>query len=295
MPQRLLLCTALCLSCTGVCAETTRYIELGIGLHAAPPLAAHGSDNDWGTKCDLLINPLALETGRECDSVPPLTSWSNAFGRGAGTTAGIAIGQDFGSLRLELELFHRNTTYDDRQDTDIFDDVTADKREQEIEQAYGEIDDLRSQAAFVNAYYDFPSSPPKWTPYIGIGIGTQRATLDYRSVWKRNDDPARISTFLDPQLKAKLAGTTTIGSERLTSTTLGYQLLAGLDYHLSKQTSLGIKLRWVDFGEFESDETPWSQLRSHESTVGRGEPIRYTVTTKDNQFWSVGIGLKYRL
>lgn len=53
------------------------------------------------------------------------------------------------------------------------------------------------------------------------------ATLDYRSVWKRNDDPGRISTFVDDGLKAKLAGTTTIGNERLDSTAFGYQVLAG--------------------------------------------------------------------
>ena len=275
-------------------AGTSSYVEVGLGAHAAPPLAAHGADNDWSTKCDLIINPGGLETGGECDAPPPPTSWTNEFDRGSGTAAGVAIGHDWGSLRLEVELSHRNTAYDDRSDTGIFDDVTADKREQEIEQAYGEIDDLRSHGAFVNAYYDFAPWQARWTPYIGLGLGGTRATLDYRSVWKRNDDPDRISTFVDPTLRAKLAGTTTIGDKRLTATSVGYQLLAGIDYQLDNHTSLGIKLRWVDFGEFESDETLWSQLRSHDSTVGRGESIRYAITTNDNRFWSLGISMKRR-
>ena len=46
--------------------------------------------------------------------------------------------------------------------------------------------------------------------------------LDYMSVWKRNDDPRRITTFEDPTLRAKLAGTTTIGDARLVDVVLGY-------------------------------------------------------------------------
>ncbi|MDD9996442.1 MAG: outer membrane beta-barrel protein [Rhodospirillaceae bacterium] len=285
---------AMSLGCvTNAAAQPNRYIEMGLGMNAAPPLVAHGSDNDWSTKCDLIINPLGLETGGECDSAPPRTSWTNAFGRGNGFGAGMAIGYDWGAVRLELEYLYRSTAYDDRSDTDIFDDVTLDKREQEIEQAYGEIDDLRTHGAFVNVYYDFGPSTSSWTPYVGVGVGGERATLDYRSVWKRNDDPERISTFMDPLLRAKVAGTTTIGNARVSDTTLGYQLLAGVDYRLGEQSTLGIKLRWVDFDAFESGETLWSQLRSHESSVGRTDDIRYSVTTDNNGYWGLGVSLKY--
>ena len=37
----------------------------------------------------------------------------------------------------------------------------------------------------------------------------------------------------------------------------------------------------MDFEAFESGETLWSQLRSHESGVGRGGDILYTMTTDD--------------
>lgn len=286
--------TAIVLVCVGDApAQANRYIQMDLGMNAASPLAAHGSDNDWGTRCDLIINPLGLETGSECDATPPLTSWTNSFGDGNGIRAGMAFGYDWGAVRLELEYAYRATAYDDRADTDIFDDVTVDKREQEIEQAYGEIDDLRSHGAFVNVYYDFGSSPSSWTPYVGVGVGGERSSLDYRSIWKRNDDPERISTFEDPLLQAKLAGTTTVGNARVTASTLGFQLLGGADYRLGEQTLLGVKLRWVDFQEFESDGTPWRQLRSHESTVGRSETILYTVTTDDNGFWGLSVDIRY--
>ena len=90
-----------------------------------------------------------------------------------------------------------------------------------------------------------------------------------------------------------MAGTTTIGSARVSDSTLGYQLLAGVDYRLGERASLGIKLRWVDFEGFESGGTLWSQLRSHESSVGRGGDILYTVTTDDNGYLGLGVSLKY--
>ncbi len=277
----------------GAVAQSGRYMEMDLGMTAAPALVAHGSDNDWSTKCDLIVNPLGLETGGECDSVPPRTSWTNAFGRGNGIGAGMAIGHDWGAVRLEVEYRYRSKAYDDRSDTDIFDDVTLDKREQEIEQAYGEIDELRTHGAFVNVYYDFGPSASSWTPYVGVGVGGERATLDYRSVWKRNDDPARISTFMDPLLRARVAGTTTVGHAPVSDSTPGYQLLAGLDYRLGEQAMLGLKLRWVDLEAFTSGETRWSQLRSHESSVGRDGDILYTVTTHDNGFRGLGVSLKY--
>ena len=87
----------------------------------APPLTVHGSDNDWGTKCDLIINPLGVEVAGECDAAPPLTSWTNAFDGGAGVRAGVALGYDWGAFRLEGEYFQRGTVYGDRSDIDIFD------------------------------------------------------------------------------------------------------------------------------------------------------------------------------
>ena len=173
--------------------------------------------------------------------------------------------------------------------------MTLDKREQEIELAIGGVDDRRSHAGFVNAYYDFGPAAASWTSYVGAGFGVERAALDYVSVWKRNDDPERISTFVDPLLRARIAGTTTIGDARLTDVMAGYQLLAGVDRRFGERVLLGVKFRWAGFGEFVSEPTPWNQLRSHESSVGRGETILYRMRTDANRFWGVGLSLKYQL
>ena len=275
-------------------AQTGPYIQMDLGMTVAPSLGVRGSDNDWGTKCDLIINPLGVEAGGECDSAPAPTSWTNEFGGGRGVGSGFALGHDWGGVRLEGEYFRRVTAYDRRADTDIFDDVTLDKQEQEIEAAFGRVDDLQGHGVFANAYFDFTPAGSPWTSYVGGGVGLERATLDYGSVWKRNDDPDRIATFTDPLLRAKLAGTTTIGDARLTDVVAGYQLLVGVDRRLGDRVALGVKFRWADFGGFVSDATPWDQLRSHESSVGRGEDVLYHVTTDDSRFWGVSLGLKYR-
>ncbi len=282
-------------SAVDAAAQTGPYIQMGVGTTLATSLAVHGSDDDWSTRCDLIINPdLAEIAAGECDTAPPRASWTNAFGGGRGIGAGVALGYDWGSIRLEGEYLHRNTVYGDQVDIDILDDVTLDKQEQEIELAYGRVDDLQSHGVFVNVYYDFGPDSASWTPYVGAGVGAERASLDYGTVWKRNDDPNRIATFVDPLLRAKLAGTTTIGQARLTDVVAGYQLLAGLDYRLGDSTTVGAKLRWAAFGRFESPPMQWDQLRSHESSVGRGAAVFYQAATDDVRFWGVSFDVKYR-
>lgn len=294
MNKGLTMLTLLVLCMAPAKAQHGLYIEMEMGVGVAPSLTVHGSDDDWGTRCDLIINPLGVEVTSECDQAPPRTSWRNEFSGGNDVRSGFALGYDFGRFRLEAEYFHRMTRYADRSDIEIFDEVTVDKQQQEIEVAVGSVDDGRSQGMFANLYHDFGSASATWTPYFGAGFGVGRATLDYTTVWKRNDDPERIATFMDRTLRGKLAGTTTIGDAPLADVLLGYQLLGGLDYRIRDPVTLGIKVRWARFGEFASDPVAWAQLRSHESSVGRGGTVLYQVTSSNTGFWGLGINLKYR-
>ena len=135
----------------GVLGQTGPYIQMNLGTTVAPPFVVHGSNNDWGTKCDPIINPRGVEVASECAVAPPLTSWANELERGIGVRAGAALGYDWGATRLESEYILRVTAYDHQSDLNISDDVSLDKREQEIELAVGGVDDLRSHAGFVNA------------------------------------------------------------------------------------------------------------------------------------------------
>ena len=114
-----------------------------------------GTDNDWSTKCDRIINPDGLEVTDECDSVPAPTEWENAFGGGSGIGSSLTLGYRWGAFRIEGEYFHRSTTYDERSDIGIFDAITLDKQDQEIELAIAGVDNLLAHNLFANAYYDF--------------------------------------------------------------------------------------------------------------------------------------------
>ena len=136
------------------------YLQVNAGFNLAPGVAIDGTDNDWGTKCDLIINPDAAEViGDECAAAPPPSEWSNTFGGTPGSSAGVALGYRFGALRIAAEYFYRTVIYDARSgDTNVSDAVTLAKQQQELELGVAGINDLRSKNLFVNVYYDLPKA-----------------------------------------------------------------------------------------------------------------------------------------
>ena len=294
MGSRVLLSMVAVLSLSGqAIARDGVYIQMGLGLVVSPAFDMDGDDNDWSTKCDRIINPEGLEVTNECDSPPGPGEWSQALGGGTGVQSGIALGYRWGAVRVEGEYFHRVTIYNERADIDILDDVTLDKQDQEIELAVGGIDDMVSHNFFANVYYGIPLKS-SLTPYVGAGVGLGNTSFYYFTHWKRNDDPDKIATFEDPMLKAKVAGSTTIGEARLKDRLIGYQILAGANYPFSDRVALDFRFRMADFGKFKSERRAWNQLRSHESSVGRGEQILYQVRTDDTRFWGATLNLSYQ-
>ena len=300
-----LLVMGLVLSSGPVLAKDGFYLGMDLGIAMAPGLDVNSSDTDVGTKCDGFINNDGsggyLVTPEDCN--PPPSAWSNAFDGGTGILAGAALGYRLGSFRVEGEYLYRGTSYDDI-DTggSPSDDVTQDKAKQELDLIEGRVDDVLSHNFFANLYYDYRSGS-KFTPYVGFGVGFARVSLDYFSRWRRNHDPEAISTFNDTtatdgqkdMLHQRLAGTTSLASAQLSDTLFGYQLIAGVDYQVSEPVSIGLKFRWADFGEFESDPREWDQLRSHESARRPGGArVQYTAMTEDIQFWGVSLNMKYQ-
>ena len=317
-------------SSSPVLAKDGFYIGGDLGIAVAPGLDVNSSDNDVGTTCDGFINTRD-ESGNylmppgNCDPAP--SAWSNQFDGGAGVLAGASLGYRMGSFRAEAEYFYRGTTYDSTDpNTVIGDEVTTLKAKRELEKVEGAVDDVLSHNFFANLYYDYHSDS-KFTPYVGFGVGFARVSLDYLSVWARRVDPKRITTFTDVEnfddeatdayyealddgrepalqpcqtptcenLNRQVAGTTTIGRGKLSDTLFGYQVVAGVDYQVSEPVSIGLKFRWADFGEFESDPREWDQLRSHESARRPGGArVQYKVMTDDIQFWGVSLNMKYQ-
>ena len=277
-------------------AAAQPYLGSELGPALAPALSLVGTDNDWGTRCDLLINPDGVETGTECDTPPPPTEWTNESGRSPGIATGIAAGYRFGRYRAEVEYRYRAASYHDYAATQIGDVVTAQKADQELETAIGGAGDVAVHGVFTNFAVDLRAPNRRATPYVGAGAGVQRMSIDYLSLWKRNDDPARIATFEDAVLSAKLAGTTTIGTAVLDDTMVSVHILAGVDYRVADRLTIGPKIRYATgLGGFRSQPREWDQLRSHESSVGRGSVILYTVETHDTSALTMTLSLRYAL
>lgn len=174
--------------------------------HLLPTLT--GTDNDWGTRCDLIINPGGVETGTECDTPPPPTEWTNESVGAMGVAAGFAAGYRFGRYRAQVEYRYRATSHHDYTATQIGDVVTAQKADQELETAIGGAGDITVHGVFTDFAVDLLTTSRGIASYVGVGAGVQRMAVDYFSLWKRNDDPTRITTFVDGAMRAKLAGTT---------------------------------------------------------------------------------------
>ena len=258
-------------SSSQVLAKDGFYIGGDLGIAVAPEIGMEAWDNDVSTRCDGFIN----NDGADNHLVPPLSGdceqssrdkgfWTQQFDEGSGILAGAFLGYRMGSFRAEAEYFYRGTTYDDLDDTIDFVTPTGTtefqggKTDQELSIIEGGVDDVLSHNFFANLYYDYRSDS-KFTPYVGVGVGFARVSLDFFNRWGRNPNPEAISTFDNTtgtedqkdMLHGRLAGTTTIGRAKLSDTLFGYQVLAGVDYQVSEPVSIGLKFRWADFGEFE--------------------------------------------
>lgn len=292
-----------------VWAKDGWYLGMDVGITVAPGMAVNGSDNDQGARCDQAYNPnlraTCLTTREEADKYSG-DQWASGLEGGTGVLAGVAVGYRLRNFRVEGEYFYRSTTHDDMdQDTRLGDESTATDNAELAALEFG-VDDVLSHNFFANLYYDYRSDS-KLTPYVGFGVGFSRVSLDYFGRFQRSSDPADIATFKNRDgsqcteteclaLNRRLAGATTIGRGKLSDTLFGYQVLAGLDYQVSEPVSIGLKVRWADFGEFQSDPREWDQLRSHDSVLDPAGTlrVRYKAMTEDIQFWGVSLTMKYQ-
>ncbi len=294
---RKLVMLTLCLAVATITGITSAqegwYLRTNLGLAVAPGLTLNATDSDWGTKCDKISNPGLAETDADdCAVAPPPAQWTHEVGRGNGVQSVLALGYSLGGLRFEGEYLYRTTTYEKGEgESQIIDLVTQQKQQQEISVIDGGLEDLLAHSVFINGYYDFQSGT-RFTPYFGIGVGVASTSLDYYGRFTRNHDPDAISTFEDPLLKARLAGTTTIGRHKLNDLLTAYQAMAGVDYALSDPVSFGLRFRWTKFGKFHAEEL-WTQLRSHESSVGRGSDVIYGISTDALMMIGFSLNMKY--
>lgn len=291
-------------------ANTGFYLRGQLGANFAEEIKLSTRDNDRAAYCDGFVNPQYSEIPA-CTApnsgIGAVDAWSSNFDGASGIFAGSALGRQFGRhLRIELEYFYRAAQVGQTSPlispsgqpyTDVFGP--------ELPRAEDHLNELTAHNLFANVYLDFPNTS-RFTPYLGLGVGVGWTALDHSALWRRSDDPATIATAdraiefglsndAVEQLRDNLAGTESITQDKLKDTLFGYQVLAGVDYALTRSLSLGLMARWVDFGRFE-DGGSYKQLRDHVSNLrpDLSEPVVYQVETPDTSFFAVGLNLTFR-
>ena len=276
------------------------YVGVDAGLALAPDLESTRTNVGIPTNCDQWLPDAVLNDGAAVplplDQCAPraLPASPNNFDLGAGWLAGVNAGYSMGRMRLEAEYFHRRHGGETLALV-----VPGDPKQREFVERSERIGSLRGHNVFVNLYHDFRDPRAarrerRVVPFVGAGVGWMRTQLDYAATSIRTNDR---NALLDLGRNPNAAGTISRAESALTDDLVGYQLLAGLDYALTRRHALTFKVRYADaFGDFENLDNPWELLRSHESTVGPGgAPVRYGIGARNLGFWSVSVGFKVGL
>ena len=289
-------------------AQDGWYMGMDLGVAVAPTMdVTTGGLDDWSSsaygassvRCDVTLNPerIQVEPGM-CSDVPqPWGPLEESFDGGTGILAGMVLGYRMRNFRVDGEYFYRGTIHDSTAvpygpNYDPTTDPTLDI----VQDA---VDDVMSHSVLANVYYDFRSGS-RFTPYVGIGVGFSDVSVEYRTLWHRTNILGPDNMIVEPEgareeeLNRRLLGTNTMDRARLSDTLIGYQAIAGLDYQVSDPVTLGVKLRWVGFGEFD-DESGYDYLRGHASVAGNPPvPVTYYVRTNDIRFLAISLHMKYR-
>lgn len=277
------------------------YLRADLGANRGSGVGLHGKSNDRASRCDEFINPRYAEIpGCTDPDRGSSAGWETAFEPAYGVFAGLAVGHRFSDwLRMEVETFHRESEYDQTSPVVSATGETAGKLDGELVRAENRLGGLSSRNIFLNLVFDLPIDAP-FTPFAGLGVGVSWTDLDYGDLWVRNSDPGKIATAAglpnEDEVRRNLAGTTSSKQGKLSDRLTGFQALAGVDWEVGDNASLGLQARYVRSDAFE-DETDWESLRSHASELrlDGSEPVTFRIRTKESvAYAALNVFLKLR-
>ncbi len=301
------------------------YLGVDLGIAFQRDLELNGSDNDVATRCDQILRRLQDDDALFVDITAASLAddgptgcqrgdtWSTDGDLGAGIIAGGQAGYIFGNFRVEAEYIYRDHNSDKRPQDANIDDKAA-----ELVDSSVSMTNFSSHSVFANFYYDFLNESAV-TPYLGAGAGWSNISLIYDASFARNPNSA---TLIELDVPGVAAGATTRTEDKLTDNVFGWQVIAGTDYEIDKNWSIGLKLRYSRFGKVE-DSDRWDHLRSHESAIADDtadsdassinddaqsvteinaqagvdnfDPaVVYRVKTSNPEVWSAALNLKYK-
>ena len=291
-------------------ANAGAYAGVEVGFAIAPAATLRSTQNNAiaDTRCDLHFageagfpetaadyRSFEYAAGRRCsDRVEDF--WLDEFDENSvGVMAGLVLGYRGVAglpLRVEMEYFYRNNGFD-AVSGQTPQTGTAANKDAEFLAGFGKLNDVRAHGLFANVYFDFPDVSGV-SPYAGIGVGWSRTTYEIRQHYQRG--------YADTVPEAA-QGTVSALDDSFSDDLPGLQIIAGFDYWLTSEVSVGIKLRRVWFDTFASEKRAWDVLRGHASTKApealvapagiTDNRILYSAETGDTSFWGVAMSVKY--
>lgn len=280
-------------------ADTSRgfYVGVDVGVSAATTLESTRANFGIPTNCDQWLEPVIIEGLQlplPADQCQPraLPASANAFELGSGVLAGINLGYSgFGPFRVEIEYFRHRRSGDK---VNLV--VPGDPKQREFFVREEEIKEFRTDNIFANLYYGFaPVGGMPFTPFVGVGVGTSRITIDYSAISIRRGEAALLALEppRHPEAANRVSHANTSASDRL----WGFQLVVRADYALKKEHLVTGKLRYGRaMDDFLDGGNAWRSLRGHEPTVAPGgAPVHYSVSFPGPSFWAISIGFKVEL
>lgn len=277
------------------------YLRGDLGANLATGVVLLGKSNDRASRCDEFINPRYAEIpGCTDPDRGSAAGWETAFDPAYGTFAGLAVGHRVSDwFRMEVETFYRESEYDQTSPVASATGDTAGKLEGEIVRAEDRIGSVSSRNIFLNLVFDLPVDGAL-KPFAGLGVGVSWTELDYGDLWVRNADPAKIATAAglpnEDEVRRNLAATTTSKQGELTDRLTAFQALAGLEWDVNDNASLGLQARYLRSDPFE-DRTEWERLRSHASQLrlDGSEPVTFRIRTEESvAYAALSVFLKLR-
>ena len=273
-----------------------------IGLDAGSALdtdrlkAVFFSD-DSPTNCDGFLNqnPLPLNSA-ECQIHD---RWNDSFDRGDGVTVGAQLGYAWENWRLEGEFTHKAQSGGLGESSGYEDLSAGATKAAEFVESTQAIRNIRSNGLWVNTYYDFDEVSFlgifDGRSFLGVGVGWEDTSLDYHGLWHRNpNSDVLVGLGKIPEAAGTLS---LVRSKKLRDQNAAYQAIAGIDFPLRDNVTLGFQVRYSDtFSKFQQGSDKYDILRSHESSVvPGGSTVGYTLELPETDSLSFRVQLKVLL
>lgn len=283
------------------------YVSMGVGFAQGAATESTLSGPNSPTRCDRLLYPNLADAPRDAGCLAGSELGGlYSYDPEAGLGGSVAVGYSLGPLSVELEALQRHQIIHNTflmLGTQAGAAITGKETEWSPGRPpWGDISEFRGRQFFANLTWSLPTGS-RLTPYLGVGGGLSQVAYRYYLGFARKSiaegylevfGGSRTDPGASPDWQRAAAGTVSELTTDVSETGLGFQLLAGVDYALSDQVSIGLKGRWMQAPDVRVD-AQWATVRSHAPVHADGvTPFVSTMDFTRLGYWAIGVSMKYR-